>query len=138
MSFQALRRATLQANALSTDRFAEDVTIVTRNQSRATVRAKIEYDQRLPRKPNGKPSAIAHTDSVQRIRVMVSRETDWDGSGIANTPDIGTNLIRSSTVDSDTRPWIFAGEIIAQGDLFATYIFERAKTAYQDRRHPQQ
>jgi hypothetical protein len=133
MTFTALRRAALQATALSTSFFAENVTLKTRAGATSTIRAKIEYDTK-PKRTQNRPLGAQQTDESQRIRVMVSRETDWSGSGLARTPYIGDTLTRASAVDPDTRPWIYAGEIVAESTLHAVYIFERARRQYDARR----
>ena len=136
MTFAELRRAVLQGGPLSTDYFAEEVTYTPRGGSPRTVTVKIEMETR-PRRDERRPAAAMQRDESQRIRVVISRETNWSGGGVASTPLIGDMITRASGRDADTRPWVYAGETVAESELSATYVFERARPNWNARRTEQ-
>lgn len=136
MSFAALRQTVLKAHALSTDRFAETVELTDGGATRQ-VRAKITHEQSGPRM--GMRAAAASDlrrggtfDERERIEVTVSRDADWEYS-LPQRPAPAAQLLRSSTLDADRRPFVFAGEVIFEGDQHAVYVFERPRRVVQGR-----
>lgn len=136
MTFAELRRTVLRAGALSTTWFAEDVTYTPRGGTGRTVTVKIEMEAK-PRRDERRPIGATQRDESQRIRVMISRETNWSGGGLAATPQIGDTITRAASRDADERPWTYTGETIAESELHATYIFERARRHWDARRTEQ-
>lgn len=136
MTFAELRRTVLRAGALSTDWFAEQVTYTPRDGVSRTITVKIEMETK-PRRDERRPLGAAQRDESQRIRVVVSRETNWSGGGVSATPQIGDRLVRSASRDADERPWTYTGETIAESELAATYVFERARRQWDARRTEQ-
>ena len=136
MTFAELRRTVLRAGPLSKDWFAEDVTYVPRSGVARTVTVKIELESK-PSRDERRPAATSQRDESQRIRVVISRETNWSGGGVSATPQIGDTITRAAAKDADTRPWVYAGETIAESELSATYVFERARRHWDARRTEQ-
>lgn len=135
MTFAALRKHVLEANALSTDRFAEEVSYKPRGGSATTITVKIEAETK-PRRDGGnaRPVGREQVDAAERIRVMVSRDATFAGGAVVDTLAIGSTLVRASARDADVRPWTFAGEVIAHEALHAVYVFERSRRTYDARR----
>jgi hypothetical protein len=126
VTFAEHRQTVLQACALSSDFFAEDVTIGTR-----TVRVKIEHESLLA---TGKPRPVDQgTRTVaefERILVLVSRDASETDS-LPDRPQPGEVLVRSADRDKDTRPFQFAGDIEFEGDQHAKYFFQRPRRVAQ-------
>ena len=135
MTFAELRQHVLATSALSTDRFAEDVSYKPRGGSATTITVKIESETK-PRRDGGnaRPVGRESVDATERIRVMVSRDATFAGGAVVDTPDIGSQLTRAAARDDDVRPWTFAGEVVAQEALHAVYVFERARRTFDARR----
>ena len=126
MSFAAFRNAIIQANLFGLDWFAESVTLRDRDGSTSTARVKIEQETRPAQKQGDKPAALRDVDGTERIRVVVCRDSEFEGA-VSERPEIGSALTRDSAKDADVRPYVFAGECLAFCDTHATYIFERSR-----------
>jgi hypothetical protein len=145
MSFAELRQAVLQGGALSSDLFAEDVTITPPQEGAepVTVRAKIEYDDMIRRRrggtAGGNESVHMTLDTRDRIRVTVSRDATY-AKALPERPLLAATLVRAEDLaaaaagDSDSekpRQFAFRGEIMFEGDQHAVYIFERPRRLAQ-------
>lgn len=128
MTFAQLRSAVLLAGPLSTDQFAEQVTRKKRDGTESTPTVKIEMETK-PRRTGDKPAAMRQRDESQRIRVMVSRAA----GAYTSTPEVGETITRASSRDPDTRPWSYLGEIVAESELHAVYVYERARRQVDSR-----
>lgn len=126
MTFAEHRQRVLQACALSSDFFAETVTIGTQE-----VRAKITHESLLA---SGKPRPVDQgTRTVaeyERIMVLVSRNAD-EAQSLPVRPQPGDKLVRSSARDPDQRPFQFAGDVEFEGDQHAVYYFQRPRRVAQ-------
>lgn len=142
MSFAEVRQAALQGGALSSDLFAEDVTITapTDGAEPVTVRAKVEHDDMIRRRgggtASGNESSFMTFDTRERIRICVSRDADFAGGAISERPLVGTTLVRGDAADppgdaDKPRQFAFRGEVIFEGDQHAVYIFERPRRVAQ-------
>lgn len=136
MTFAELRRTVLRAGPLSTTWFAESVTYTPRSGTPRTVTVKIEMETK-PRRDERRPIGATQRDESQRIRVVISRETNWSGGGLASTPQIGDTITRAVARDADERPWTYTGETVAESELAGTYVFERARRHWDARRTEQ-
>lgn len=126
MTFAEHRQRVLQACALSSDFFAEDVQIGAR-----TVRVKIEHESLLatgkPKPADGGTRTVAE---FERILVLVSRDASEDDS-LPARPQPGETLVRSAARDQDQRPFQFAGDVEFEGDQHAKYYFQRPRRVAQ-------
>lgn len=145
MSFAELRQTCLQGGALSSDQFAENVTITepTEGAEPATPRVKIEHDDMIRRRRGGTASGNESMqmtfDTRERIRVTVSRNPNWMSDDVVpvllsypTRPLVGATLLRSEARDpageSDKpRAFAFRGEIVFEADQHAVYMFERPR-----------
>jgi hypothetical protein len=139
MSFAALRQTVLQAHALSTDYFAEDVEIDGEDGAPRAVRVKIEHEQMGPSSSNrtssrklGDERDRGTFDERERIRVLVSRDPT-QAKSYTGRPQPGASLSRSQARDPDRRPFVFLGEVVYEGDQHAVYVFERPRRIAQGR-----
>lgn len=136
MTFAAIRQAALQAGALSSDLFAETVTITSpvEGEDPISVRAKIEHEDMTRRRRGGTGSgneSIQNTlDERERICVVLSRDVLFSGS-YPSRPPPAASLCRAEARDPDRRPFVFRGEILFEGDQHARYIFERPRRVSQ-------
>lgn len=138
MTFSALRQHVLQSNALSTDWFAEEVEYTDRGDETATtVVVKIEVETKIKTNDregrSARPLARNQEDGRERIRVMVSRIADDPSGSVTTTPAVGAKLLRSESRDPDQRPYLFAGEVIAEEQFHAVYVFERSRRVIDSR-----
>ena len=126
MSFAAFRNTIIQANLFGLDWFAESVTLRDRDGTESTARVKIEQETRPPQKQGDRPAGLRDVDGMERIRVVVCRDSEFAGS-VIERPEVGAALIRQASKDSDIRPYVFFGECLAFCDTHATYLFQRAR-----------
>lgn len=136
MDFAALRQHVTAQTSLSTDWFAEDVTWATRDGTTSTKTVKIEYESKPRGGDGGQRNTLAQTqaDNDERIRVVVSTDATFAGGYIDAVPDIGTKVTRAAARDSDERPFVFTGQVIARGEYSLTLLFQRARRVYDGRR----
>lgn len=141
MSFAALRQAVLQGGALSSDLFAEDVTIQEPGDEaeEVTVRVKLEHDDMIRRRRGGTASgneSIAMTvDTRDRVVVTLSRDASWEFA-YPQRPAVGAKLVRAESRDprdgeGNPRPYAYRGEVVFEGDQHAVYVFERPRRITQ-------
>jgi hypothetical protein len=124
MTFAALRQTVLRANALSTDRFAEDLELTTASDT-LTIRAKVTHRQLGPRGQTR--SAMPGTyDEREQIEVLVSRDATWPFA-LPTRPQPTDELRRAEAIDPDRRPFTFRGEVLYEGSEHAVYVFERPR-----------
>lgn len=136
MTFADVRKAVLNACALSTDFWAETVEIVDGDSSR-TCTVKVEHEQlgkRIQTAGGNQVPSDQTLDELERIRVTFSRDPNFAGGGMPRKPNVGSGLLRSSDRDSDRRPFAFAGEVDFEGDQHAVYIYQRTRRVSQGRR----
>lgn len=132
MSFAELRQTVLRAHALSTDRFAEDVTLTTPTET-LPLRVKITHRQLGPRggtRSAGPASDTKTYDEREQIEVMVSRDASWEFA-LPSRPQPSWGLRRAEAIDEDQRPFTFRGEVVFEGDQHAVYVFERPRRIAQ-------
>ncbi len=126
MTFAALRQHVLATSVLSTDRFAEEAVALVPGGAEQDITVKVEWENK-PKRTGPQPAAKQQVDTAERIRVVISHDPDFAGGYLPDTPLVGTRLTRDASVDSDTRPWVYAGETVARTPLCGTYVFERAR-----------
>lgn len=124
MSFADLRRSALAFGALSTDKFAELVTIADYTGDHE-VNAKIEHDN--PRDRSRRENDTV--DTMERIRVTV--EIGSDALQLPKRPQPAATLMRSTARDPEQKPFQFADEIVFESDVYAAYIFTRPRRIAQ-------
>lgn len=127
MSFAALRQHQLKATAFDTWQFAETVRHVPSDtRVAATAAVLIEHERSRGRSVSGADGYdnYGKIDETERIRVTVCRIADFEDGPITSiTP--GHLLYRAA--DSDTRPFVYDGETIAETPERGVYIFHRTK-----------
>lgn len=116
----------LATSALSTDWFAELAVVCVPGDAEQEITVKVEWENK-PKRTGPQPSARQQVDTAERIRVVISHDPEFAGGYLRDTPLVGTKLTRDEAVDTDTRPWVYAGETIARTPLVGTYVFERAR-----------
>ena len=132
MSFADVRKAVLNANALSIEFWAEDVEV-----GGQSYRVKIEHEQlgkRIQTAGGNQVPSDNTLDELERIRVTFSRDPGFEHGGLPRKPNVGTGLSRAIERDADRRPFVFAGEVDFEGDQHAVYIFQRTRRVSQGRR----
>jgi hypothetical protein len=117
---------------VNVDEFGETVTWRSRNGEEQTVRAVIAPRQSR-QAASKRPAANGDTDSIERVAVTVCRDATQTGALTAR-PEIGDAMTRSTGIDPDSRPWIFAGECEAFDAAAARYVLERARKQVTTRR----
>lgn len=134
MSFAELRQSVLQAHSLSTDRFAEDVTLVDPADAESTARAKITQAQLGELTGTRQiPTQLEQTyDEMEVIKVLVSRDSSWE-FGVPTRPQPGSGLRRDASRDADQRLFSFTGEVEFEGDQHAVYFYQRPRRVVQGR-----
>lgn len=126
MTFAEHRQRVLQACALNSDLFAEDVEIGAR-----TVRAKVTHESLLATgKPPPRDQGSRTVSEFERILVLVSRDPE-EADSLPDRPQPAETLLRSAARDKDRRPYQFAGDVEFEGDQHATYYFQRPRRVAQ-------
>lgn len=130
MSFAELRQTVLQENALNTAYFAEVATFTDRLGADRPVTVKIAHRQAGPQGVSLRqagPMRQNTVDELEQIEVLFSRDPSFAGGGLVKKPDSGDTFLRSQARDADRRPFVFAGEVVFEGDQHAVYVFQRPK-----------
>lgn len=136
--------ATLRAMAdtliFSADQLGESVTFTPRETGTArTIVALVEAyaPNWTGKRQQGRPHQAAISDGMEYLRVTVSRDESSASGGIAQEPSLGSMIVRSSTRDSDTRPFAYVGTELAKEAKHAVYLFGRDKRPSDTRRTAQ-
>lgn len=132
MSFLTFRRNSLHNNTLSLKFFGEDAVLTRRSNQNLPLRCKVTHRQ--AGNVVGRQAGQAHpntVDELEQIEVLFSRDASWEFGGLATKPDPGEQLLRSPERDADRRPFLFAGEVMFEGDIHAVYVFQRPKRFVQ-------
>lgn len=131
MTFAALRQTVLQAGALSTSFFAEVVEFTAATGEISEITVKITHEQLNPKPARSRDGN--NVDELERILVLVSRDSEYAGGAMITKPNPGEQLRRSEARDADRRPFAFAGEVSFEGDQHAVYVFQRPRRYVQGR-----
>lgn len=129
MTFASLRQTILQKNTLSTAFFGEVATLTRLSGVSGEVQVKVAHRQQGPRggRRQAGPMRTSTVDELEEIEVLFTRDASFAGGGLARKPDPGDQFLRAAARDADRRPFVFAGEVVFEGDQHAVYVFQRPR-----------
>lgn len=131
MTFATLRQTVLQQGALNPAFFAETASLTTRASGKSQdLTVKVTHRQTGPQGVGLRqagPIQKTTVDEMEQVEVLFSRDPTFAGGGLARKPDPGDEIRRAPEADADKRPFMFAGEVVFEGDQHAVYVFQRPR-----------
>lgn len=128
MSFATLRQTVLQKGVLAF--YGESASFARRGGMSVNVTVKIAHRQSGPQSDGRRQAGPVRSNTVDELEVIevtFSRDSTYTGGALTDKPDPGDTLQRLATRDSDRRPFVFAGEVMFEGDQHAVYVFQRPR-----------